>query len=292
MFTVRPVHPEDRAAVAALWSQTLGEPITAETLAGWEALHVAGERRLRLVAESDGHVVGAIAVVRHEDESDAYLRLFVDRDHRARGIGSALLERAMAFAHEAGALAVRTTTDDDASTEFAHRRQFTATSRTIESWLTVGRWRERALPAIGDVSIESLHPDDDEAFHSAAVALGREAGEMLGRSDFDARVLGHGDDRCLQYIARHDRRIVGVLCTERVPGTMRAIHCLTAVDVKYRGRHIARALKVHAIRAARAAELTHLVASNDATNAAMLAVNAWAGFSPLRKRAELVASLA
>jgi len=115
---------------------------------------------------------------------------------------------------------------------------------------------------------------------------------MLGRTDFEARVLRHGEDRSLQFVARDGAQIVGVLCTERVPGTMRAIHCLTAVDVKYRGRHIAGALKVQAIRAARAAELTHLVASNDAANTAMLAVNAWAGFSPLRKRAELVASLA
>jgi len=105
-FSIRPVTTDDRAAVAALWSQTLGEPISAETLAGWEALHIAGEHRLRLVAEVGRRVVGAIAVVRRDDEADAYLRLFVERDHRRGGIGDALLTRAMQFARDVGSRAL------------------------------------------------------------------------------------------------------------------------------------------------------------------------------------------
>ena len=281
----------DRAAVAALWSQVLGEPISEETLAGWEALHILGERRARLVAEVNGRVVGAVAIVRRDDEPDAYLRLFVEREHRRRGIGGALLERAMEFARDAAVRAVRTTTDDDVSTEFARKRSFAIASRTIESWLTVGRWRERALPDVGEITITSLRAGDDDAFHRACTELGRDLGEILARSDFDARVLRHGEDRSLQFVARDGTRIVGVLCTERVPGTQRAIHCLTAVAPEYRGRRIARALKVHAVKQARAEHITHLVASNDANNRAMLAVNAWAGFSPLRNGAELVSTL-
>ena len=68
-----------------------------------------------------------------------------------------------------------------------------------------------------------------------------------------------------------------------------AAHEFTAVDRAYRGRAVARALKARAALDARAAGLRRVVTGNDATNAAIIAVNTALGYqaSPGHVRLQL-----
>ena len=114
-FTIRHARPEDAAALVELGT-SVGREEGGWLLntTGWRT--VAEERRyLRalkrfphaavFVAEVDGELVGRLSLARDSHPSShhvADLGLMIAAGHRRRGIGRALLEQAIAWAHEAG----------------------------------------------------------------------------------------------------------------------------------------------------------------------------------------------
>ena len=114
-FLIRSASPRDAAALVELGREVGSEP------EGWlisrnDWRSVAEERRylrsLRgyghaavFVAEANGGVVGRLSIARDPHPAShhvADLGLMVAASHRRRGIGRALLERAVAWAQEAG----------------------------------------------------------------------------------------------------------------------------------------------------------------------------------------------
>jgi RimJ/RimL family protein N-acetyltransferase len=111
---IRPARPEDAAALAALGLAVGREPgawlLTSD---GWRS--VADERRyLRAlrrfpdaavyVADDDGEIVGRLSLARDPHPASRHvadLGLMVAATHRRRGLGTALLEQAVAWAREA-----------------------------------------------------------------------------------------------------------------------------------------------------------------------------------------------
>jgi RimJ/RimL family protein N-acetyltransferase len=115
VIEIRRARPEDAPALVALGSAVGREP-GAWLLAsdGWRS--VGDERRyLRAlkrhpdaavyVADDDGAIVGRLSLARDPHGASGHvadLGLMVAASHRRRGIGRALLEQAVAWAHEAG----------------------------------------------------------------------------------------------------------------------------------------------------------------------------------------------
>jgi len=112
LITVRPADPADASALVSLADEVSAEP------EGWmiwnEWRGVGDERRyLRavrrhpdaavLVAELDGAIVGRLSLARDQNPASRHvadLGLMVDRRFRRRGIGRALLEASVEWAHE------------------------------------------------------------------------------------------------------------------------------------------------------------------------------------------------
>ena len=64
--------------------------------------HYRGPRDTFLIAEVDHRIVGTVAV-KEDDEKTALLRrIFVDSAHRGKGLGSRLVEQALAFCRKKG----------------------------------------------------------------------------------------------------------------------------------------------------------------------------------------------
>jgi GNAT superfamily N-acetyltransferase len=74
----------------------------------------------------------------------------------------------------------------------------------------------------------------------------------------------------------------------RRQGNRAALNAFTAVDPDYRGRGIARALKLRTVLWARENGVEHLYTGNDAENRRMLDINLRLGYQPLSGSIELV----
>jgi RimJ/RimL family protein N-acetyltransferase len=112
---VRPAQPSDADGLSALGSAVGSEPEGwLVTTNGWRTVN--DERRyLRairrypnaavFVAEDDGAIVGRLSIARDQHPASAHvadLGLMVAASHRRRGIGTALLDAAVAWGRESG----------------------------------------------------------------------------------------------------------------------------------------------------------------------------------------------
>ena len=131
---IRPALASDAAAIASL-SEQLGYPSTGGQIASrMTALHARGGTAI-FVAESDGAVVGWVAV--REDlvlESGAFAEiagLVVAETQRGRGIGEALVGAAEAWARERGhgRMRVRSNVVREKAHRFYERLGYTITKR-------------------------------------------------------------------------------------------------------------------------------------------------------------------
>lgn len=96
IFTIRDALPEDAPALARLLDQ-LGYPTSADAVGRRVELLAASEADRLVVADLDAEVVGLASL--HESRSVEYdepvaklAAIVVDRDHRRRGVGEALVE--------------------------------------------------------------------------------------------------------------------------------------------------------------------------------------------------------
>ena len=150
---VRPLHPDDYPAVAAVFAEGLatGRATFETVVPSWEEWDAGHLPEHRFVAEVDGEVVGWIAVVPYSrravyrgvgEES-----VYVAARARGRGVGRALLEAVIESARSGGlwTLQAGVFPDNVASLELHRRLGFREVGVRERIGQLAGTWRDVVL---------------------------------------------------------------------------------------------------------------------------------------------------
>jgi len=254
-----------------------------------------GEARARghglrrcLVGESDQGIV-VIASVADEDMTEDGVSAWVvtDAGHRRRGHGRTMMAAVEQVLAERRPAEVRTAVrdDDPGSRAWAERRGFTLFDHTFRSRLDLDAFDpaphrdaiERARAA--GLRFARFGADDDpDLLFELFVRLLLDVPDQIQAPDrayFQREVIERAG--AMSVIA-YDGDAPAGLALLLPLGDDEYLNALTGVVPEYRGRGLAKALKVVSGEAARAAGRRYLVTNNNARNAPMLAVNDALGF--------------
>lgn len=236
------------------------------------------------VAEKDGEIVGwARAMIRYEESSgSANVNVSVVPAWRRRGIGSALHECALEHVADAPRAFAFTGEDGRAFAEL-HGYRLSRTSRMsaldpravdtseldrtpfeLRTLAEVGPEATFAVDSVASLDIPFDEPQDNLEY------------EQWRRSYWESPDL----DFASSYAACVDGRPVAISHVGvDLPGA-RAVTAFTGTLPEYRGRGLARTVKLAVIRRLSELGVTRVVTDNHDENAAMLAVNERLGFRP------------
>jgi len=301
MVTIRPEREEDYARVARLLSMGYAEPVSEAQVREWRMNQPAGRISLRLVAEdAAGEVLGYAHALRDEWEGPVgWLHVAVDPEARRQGIGTRLYDHVAAFVQTHGSTQPRAEVRETLATDgmpFAERRGFHRKRHIFESALDLVAFDEapfaanlahvegagirfRSLAELGDTAgaRRKLH-----AFNEA-VAMdipGRDVPprpyEAFAKQIFEATWFRPEG----QIVSLDGETWIGLAAAGIFSETHSAYNLMTGVLPAYRGRGVAQALKVLAIRFAHRSGATLIRTNNDSENGPMLAVNRKLGYQP------------
>ena len=263
---------------------------TSEDIASWKASATATEEFLGSV---DGVDAGSAAVSVGASLPDiCRMFLTVLPELRCRGVGSALLDASAGWAVEHGVRELEATveSDDEESIGFALRRGFEERSREMGLELNV---TAADLPAAGPPEgIDIVLFADRPELADGAYDVGSEAlPDIPGHEDWTPPPLEHFVESDLRglavFLAVVDGEVVGYAKLREHPDGRTADHGMTAVKRAWRGRGIAKSLKLAEITWARANGIERLTASNEERNAPMLRINESLGYRPAPGRVYL-----
>ncbi|WP_433314503.1 GNAT family N-acetyltransferase [Micromonospora chersina] len=285
---IRPARPDDAPGVVALRGvvhpylvrgvestrRMIAQPPPGEDWAAW-------------VAEADGQVVGWVSAYRNIQTSAANVgeisTLHVHPAHRLRGVGTALLDAALAHLRLLGAKRLLTWSQPG-FLPFARRHGFTPSRELRYSALDLRPAppmpepppRVRLVPA-ADVDPREIHRVDAE---SSLDEPGDVPTDALGYDVWHHEVWDNlGLDRDASTLAEVDGRLVAVSLVKRDGDRMWSD--FTGTVPEHRGRGLARLAKQAALHRAAASGVRTAYTSNDEANAPMLAVNARLGYRPV-----------
>ncbi|GMA15973.1 GNAT family N-acetyltransferase [Deinococcus metallilatus] len=320
-FVLRaPRKPGDYPDAAAVLSSADPEwPVTPELLRVWDEAHDPGLFLTELVAEQGGRVVG-VGRIGHDDfafeEWRYWGNLSVHPDARGRGIGGALYAELLERVRARGAREIRTMLSDQPhhapGRAFLERRGFRVVWERYESRLDtrqvdLSRFDELLAGVAADgVELRSIadlarDPERDRRLWELDWELFQDVpmGNALTKRPFEAWVKQELEDPTfapeLSFVALRPGLddpltgpYVGYSTLGRNPAGFYYIG-MTGVRREDRGRGIAKALKVAAMRALAAAGGGEIRTFNDKPNAAMLGMNEKLGFvrGPTHLRYEL-----
>lgn len=264
------------------------------------------------VATQDGTVLGYGVVSKmHVERKDTYGGdIDVDISHRNQGIGSRLHELVMERAtyHGARRMYAAVAEGDPESLSFAERRGFSKTSRAWRfSRLTVAEANLEGYEGLIDklklegIDIKSMAEPgmNEEAMLRRLYHMVFDAGRDIPMSEpftpppyevwlkWQNAPGGAPEQR---WFALDGDRPVGLAVLGR-GGDDAAFNDTTAVDRKYRGRGIAKGLKLKTIEFARDNGIANIFTSNDYENKPMLAINIPMGYKEVPSKLELMRDL-
>ncbi len=296
------VPEQDFERIAELLSLVSTEPVSVDGLLEDEARTMPGKHWRRWVTEdADGRVNGYAMVIRYPSQPAGLLNLelVVDPAHRRQGIGSLLLEAALAYATEHGCTVMPVEIRDDSpeSLSFAQKRGFTVSHHVFDSTLDLDTFDAAAFAdtlaraEAGGIRFFTLaDTGKTEAALRRLYDLNRQAvldepGSTGGFPIYEnwlRIVINAGWYRAeSQFIAADGETYVGLAGVYNEPGMPEAMfNGLTGVHSAYRRRGIALALKLLTIQYARAHGARTISTNNDERNAAMLAINRMLGYVP------------
>jgi GNAT superfamily N-acetyltransferase len=255
---------------------------------------------IRLGAFDDGRMIGYAHALRDPWMPSGlfWAHVVVAPNARGRAVGARLYQVALEFARRHGATTIRGAVRDDfpISLAFTERLGFRVDRHIFESTLDLATFDERPFVA----AVEAAGSRGIRFFSLAEVGDGPETRQRL--YDLDRTVAADipgGSEAAIrpfevfvrkviespgyladgQLVAADGDAWVGLAAVERIPNANNAMYNgLTGVLPAYRGRGVARALKLLAIRAARRHGAAYLRTNNDSENAPMLAINRKLGY--------------
>ena len=296
------LHPMEQQSAEEwrMWDRLAPDPTQYRVVVEEESAH-------RVVASGN---VGAGGTFRHADGSQTGL-VGVARSARRKGIGSVLLAEIEDEARRRNAprLIASASAAHPFALEWAARRGYREIGRRIESYVDLHAfdplaWEEQvqgvnasgiALRTFADV-MAGLDDDGRERFYRGVYDAQTPMWEDIpfatpeepwpyerfrtlvfesGRLIAEASVLAYDGDRLVGFTQTAKRR-------DRDGSTW-----MTGTAREYRGRGIATALKVHALRLAKARGLRAMLTVNDEPNKAMRGINARLGYQMLPARVQL-----
>ena len=285
---IRPVeHERDAAAIVELIRET--RPLQLVDRDAW--LHRARAlparmRQLHVVAELGGTVVGDAwsGYTLFSGGQTAAVHVRVLREHRRRGIGAALFEAIRRHALDLGVDEVVTMFDEnDDGVRFARERGFGEVRGELWSVLDTGAVTARPDPAVEvvaarDLDPRDLHRVDDEATRDMPMHGPYESFPYEEWLDFVWRDPFFTKDGSFGAIVNGELAAVSLLGADRTTG--RGVNMFTGTLVRYRGRGLARAVKLASTNWATGNGIQQLATTNDERNAPMLAINRRLGYRP------------
>jgi GNAT superfamily N-acetyltransferase len=272
-ITLRPLGEGDAPRTAALLNLDAAEPATQDEIRERLRTIPPGRLSLRLGAfDGAGRQVGYAHALRDEWMSGGlfWLHVVVDPAARRRGIGARLHEAAQSYAREHGATALRGEVRDHlpGALAFAERQGYRVDRHIFESTLDLAAFDERrslpvlescqsagirffSLAEVGDTTEARRRLYDVERVCARDIPGGSEAAirpfEVFVRQVCESQhYLPDG-----QIVAADGERWIGLAAILRTSIATEMYNAITGVLPAYRGRGVATALKLVAIRAAR-----------------------------------------
>jgi GNAT superfamily N-acetyltransferase len=236
--------------------------------------------RLLLLATVDGTVVGSGLADRSNLAGGGFVAPRVLREHRRRGVGSALLRSLASHVETLGLAELRAMTEDEGSLAFAERFGFVEVDRQVEQVRAVGDEPEPApLPEGVEVVTSQERPGlwassyerfGTEVMADFAVYQPLEVLEEEWTSSWA------GDP---MFLAVHEGEVVGCAGLDRdTDKPERAENALTAVRRDWRGHGIAEHLKRRTLRWAADHDVAELYTWTQAGNVPMITLNERLGY--------------
>jgi GNAT superfamily N-acetyltransferase len=274
-LTLRPVElDQDFGQLAELFSVEQNEPTTESGLRSDYEAHKERIIRLMVAEDESGALLGFNWMTRSRmDPKQAYLYVIVKPEHRGQGVGGRLytdLERA-AGAAQVTQLEVGVRDDCPKCRSFADRNGFSEQRHSIGMTLDLTRFDDRPYDAtIARLQAEGFQFTSMEALGNTEenqrklYALNDTAAfETLGAEgvhpwadfeDFQRSVCGSNWYKPAGQMVVVDTATgiwAAMSATTRFEGADYAYNLFTGVDKRYRGRKLAQAVKVLALRFAR-----------------------------------------
>lgn len=312
MATFRPLDlTTDAADMARLYSYTVPEHITAETICDWWTMRAGEIRATTLAFDENCHAIGYWDVDRETWMKPGYfyINVIVQPEARGHGLGAQMYNDALHVLRENGAthLNSRVRDMDMNSLKFAVKRGFKIEHHTFESTLQLADFNERRF---GDL-LARLHADGFRFFSLAEAGLTDENKHKLYELNRDAGLDNPGNDGIFpdyyafsknvfeaswfhadtQIIASYADRWVGLAAIGIYPADNHAYNTFTGVLREYRGRGLALALKLQTILLAKKMGARYIRTHNDSKNRSMLSVNRKLGYRPEPGHYELLCVL-
>ena len=301
---IRPFTENDYEAVADIWNAVnKAEHTSAAALRYFDSAVEPPLRLERVVAEQDGAALGMAEYgnspgMAHPQKF--FLRLYVRPECEGRGLGTALYDRVLADlqAFDPLSLRVQVSEANPRALSFAQKRGFAETKRDWVSVLDVRTFNasgfenlEVGLAAQG-IALKTLADlGDSAAVRQAFFELFSDVRQDVPRSEpatpftfetFSKFFFGAPDFSFdATFVALHGADMVGLTHFWTSDTTADLDTGLTGVQRAYRGKGVATALKIRALRYAKKVSATKVTTDNDTNNASMLAVNEKLGFKRL-----------
>ncbi len=259
---------------------------------------VGGIRRVVLC--DDDWILGFCATAPAGDDC-YFTQPYVDLDQRRRGFGQALLDDALGFIADQGANRVesRVRDDDPISQSFASKRGFEVTDHNFRSMLVVSEfdaavfsdWLARAQEIGIHFKLLSEMSCSDDLLKEIYELQEEIASDIPGNGparprrsfeEYCRRVRENPDWTKHKIVAFHGSRIIGLafLKPHHKDGRCYVLNDLTGVARGYRGRGVAKALKVVAVSHARQCGADYLWTWNNSHNTPIIRLNQKMGYRP------------